>query len=421
MNYDATGYLALAPYFAPGASTTVFTTGLPSTAGFFGTGGFFSPTVGSSLSPQAQTSAYISNVRLPYTMQWNVSWQQSMFHKFLLDIRYLGVRGVHLPAENILNQPALTASNSLPVYLTAPSQATLNGLTTTLNNLQTVSPTFAEAGFTSPIMQLGTSGNSMYHGLAVEGRQRFSGGFQLVAAYTWSHLIDDIAPAMLGPTPILGSVEQRTTRDSSVFDHRQRGTLTYLWDIGGIGSGGPNWFRDIVANFVIAGTYVYETPSPLPFLSGSPSAFYGQGGGITVNGSGTSGVGSGVFPLTNSRGQVVAYQATNPNAQFISGAPGTLGSTGRINFINGLNPINNFDLTVAKRFALRDRFNFEIRADAFNLFNHPQFTPGELNNIGFSPFQTAGFLIPSSPVFGDPTASLSDHTRMMQLALRLTF
>jgi len=319
-----------------------------------------------------------------------------------------------------LNQAGLTANNSLPVFFTTPSTATLNGLTTTLNSLQTVSPTFAAAGFTSPIMELTTTGSSMYHGLAIEARQRFSGGFQLLAAYTWSHLIDDVTPLVLGPNPTLQFLEQRTTRDTSVFDHRQRGTLTYMWDVGALGSGGFKWYRDIVANFIIAGTYIYETPSPLPFLSGTPGAFFGQGGGINTNPGGIAGVGSGVTPLTNSRGQVVAYQATNPNAQFVAGAPGTFAPAGRINFIDGLAPINNFDITAAKRFGVRDRFNFEIRADAYNVFNHPQFTPSELSNIGLGSLPTS-FLIPSSPVFGNPQSAFSSHARLMQLALRVTF
>ena len=421
MNYDVNGYAAQAPYFTPGIASTLYTTGLAATSGFFGTGGFFSPGFASGLSPQALTTTYIPDQRLPYTMQWNAAWQQSIFHRFLLEVRYLGVRAVHLPASDILNQPLLTASNSLPVFFTAPSQATLNGLTTTLNSLQTVSPQFAAAGFTSPILEMTTSGNSLYNGLAVEGRQRFSGGFQLLAAYTWSHLIDDVTPLLFGPNTTLGLLEQRTTRDTSIYDHRQRGTLTYLWDVGAIGSGGPKWYRDIVANFNIAGTYIYETPSPLPFLSGSPSAFFGMGGGIIANPNGFSGTGSGVTPLTNSFGQVVAYQATNPTAQFIAGAPGTLSSAGRFNFINGLAPINNFDLSVTKRFGLRDRFNFEIRADAYNLFNHPQFTPGELNNIGLPSLQSFSFLIPSAPTFASVQSGLSDHARMMQLALRLVF
>jgi hypothetical protein len=422
MNYDVNAYTALAPYFAPGLATTLYTNGLPSTSGFFGPAGFFSPTFGSNLSPQARTTTYIPDQKFPYTMQWNASWQQTVLHRFLLEVRYLGVRGVHLPASDILNQGSLTANNSLPVYFAPQSQTTLDSLTTSLNSLQAVSPQFAAAGFTSPILETTTSGNSMYNGLAVEGRQRFSGGFQLLAAYTWSHLIDDVTPLMLGPTPTFAFLEQRTTRDSSVFDHRQRGTLTYLWDVGALGSGGFKWYRDIVANFIIAGTYIYETPAPMPFLSGSPSSFFGLGGGVIANPNGVPGTGSGVIPLTNSQGQVVAYQATNPNAQFIAGAPGTFTNAGRINF-NGMAPINNFDLSVTKRFGIRDRFNLEVRADAYNLFNHPQFTPGELSNIGLPSLQTQTFsyLIPSAPAFGNVQSGLASHARMMQLALRLVF
>ena len=70
--------------------------------------------------------------------------------------RYLGTRGLFLPIQVQLNiQPIVNASNALPVYFSAPSQATLNSLTSTLAGLQTAFdnggffvPAYANAGFT---------------------------------------------------------------------------------------------------------------------------------------------------------------------------------------------------------------------------------------------------------------------------------
>ena len=426
MNYDATAYTTLAPLFAPGLATTLYTNGLRNVPGFFSPGGFFEPTFGSNLSPQARTTSFIPNQKLPYSMQWSASYQQAVYRKFVLELRYLGVRGVHLPAAGILNQTSpVTATNNLPLFFNTPSQATLNGLTTNIAGLQAQAANnpFAAAGFVNPIFQMTTSGNSFYNGLAVQGTQRLAGGLQVIAAYTWSHLIDDISSPLLSPIPSLGLLEQRTIRDSSLYDHRHRGTLTWSFDVGSIGPNGFRWYRDIVANLNFAGTYIYESPAPLPVLSAFAAGFATPLGapGVVVNPNGTRGVGSGVTPLTNSLGQLVAYQANNPNAQFISGAPGLFTNSGRIR-MPGLRPINTFDLSMVKRFGIRDKFAFEIRGDAYNVFNHPQFTPGELDNIGLPPqTQSLSYLIAGASTFGNVENSLSSHPRMLQVAVRVVF
>jgi hypothetical protein len=430
MNYDANAYGEL-PIFAPRLTTLLYTNNLTTTPGFFGGTYFNSPTTNifsPSITPdqaRALTTTFIPDQKLPYTIQWSASWQQSVFHRFVLELRYLGVHAVHLPIEGVLNQtPRVTATQNLPVYFSAPTQAQLNSLPTTLASLEArPNNPLASSGFTSPITMVTPQGSSMYHGLAVQGSQRFSGGFQFLAAYTWSHLIDNVGTPFFSGLPTYDSFEHVISRDSSIYDHRQRGTLTWLWDVGALGSGGFKWYRDIVANFNISGTYIYETPSPLPVLGGFNGAFGSLLGapGVVVNPSGIAGVGSGVSPLTNSQGQTVAYLANNPNAQFISGAPGMFTNGGRVSF-PGLRPINDFDLSAVKRFGIRDRFNFEIRGDFYNILNHPQFTPGELNNIGLPPqTQTFAYLMAGSAAFGNPEAALSNHPRMLQLALRLIF
>jgi hypothetical protein len=140
-------------------------------------------------------------------------------------------------------------------------------------------------------------------------------------------------------------------------------------------------------------------------------------GGVIVNPNGTAGVGSGVTPLRNSSGQVVAYLANNPNAQYIAGAPGLLTSSARNGF--GLNPINNFDAAVFKRFALRDRFSFEVHGEAYNGLNHAQYTAADIFSIGSGMNTMRSFLTPGSPAFGDPSMAFASHARTLQVGLRL--
>ena len=76
-------------------------------------------------------------------------------------------------------------------------------------------------------------------------------------------------------------------------------------------------------------------------------------------------------------------------------------------------------MAVAKKLKLTERLGLETRFEAFNLFNHPQFTnPGADANAN-------GNLL-GSGIFGEITSTLthSDGTtsaRQMQVAMKLTF
>ena len=427
MNYDVSTYLAESPFLTPGLASTLYTTGRTATTGFFGNGvtpgAFFGPGAASGLSAQALTSGYFPRQELPYTMQWNADWEQTIMHSFILDIRYMGVRGVNYPLGQYLNQGAVvTAGNSLPLFYSAPSQATLNRLTTTLPGLQAqaaLANPLASAGFTSPILTSAPTGSSTYNGLAVQAHQRFSGGFQFLASYTWSHLIDNVSPYN-NVDPFFNMFVQGP-RQSSIYDHRQRGTLTALWDMGAVSSFGSGWAHSILANMNLSGTFIYETGAFLPIASGLDTGLGAfAGSGVFVNPNGSAGIGSGVSPLTNSSGQTVAYLANNPNAQFVSGGLGTFPNSP--SYLQ-MRPINDFDASWVKRFTIHDRFNIEFRADAFNVLNHPQYIPGSPDTIGMPIRSTSSFnfMLPTSPIFADPTGAFSSNPRMLQLALRLMF
>ncbi len=196
--YDNIGILSLPPQL----STTVDTDPLGSPTGsgpnFLKNGGIPpNASVGqlSRADAIASTSNYVPNQQLPYSIQWNFGVQHVFKKDYTFEARYLGTRGVHLNVQERVNkQPKVTSSVFLPTYLQAPSQATLDGLTTTLAQIQARSntvPQFLAAGFTNPIVEFSPIGNSTYNGLALQLNRRFSNGFSMIGAYTWSHLIDD--------------------------------------------------------------------------------------------------------------------------------------------------------------------------------------------------------------------------------------
>ncbi len=433
MNYDAQTWSSILPTVPPGDTTTQFIqTFTPIYGGFFGNGGIVSTfpvdVFNPSITPEearAQTSTYIPDQQLPYTMQWNANLEQTLFHRFIVNIGYLGVRGVHLPVQDVLNQTArVSAAQNLPVYYQQPTQAQLNSLTTSLSSLQAIgNNSLASSGFTNPIYTIRPDGTSMYHGLLVQATQRFSGGFQMKANYTWSHLMDDLGGPNLTGSGALNWANWRTDRHTSIYDHRHVASLTALWDVSAIGSNSFNWFRDIVANMTLSGTYMYESPAPIPLSSGLDAGLGAgfAGSGVFMNPNGTAGIGSGVSPLMNSSGQTVGYLANNPNAQYVRAGLGTF-PNGGAPLLPGLRPINNFNVAVFKRFAVRNRFNFEVHAEAYNVLNHPQFVPGSLTSIGSGPqAQNWNFLVPGAVGFGDVSQAFSSNPRLLQLGLRFQF
>jgi hypothetical protein len=87
--------------------------------------------------------------------------------------------------------------------------------------------------------------------------------------------------------------------------------------------------------------------------------------------------GTGVTALTNSSGQVVAYLANDPTARILP--PVSARSAVPAETRSCINPINDFDMALVKKFSIRESVNLQFGIQAFSVFNHPQFVPGQLN------------------------------------------
>ncbi len=414
--------------FAPQIGTLISGTNLGDSPGFLAGGGITPPATPSSVLSESQaralTTAFTPNEQsLPYSMQWQFAIQRALWSGFTVEAKYLGTRNVNLPFLTTLNTPVGTASASLPVFAAAPSQDQLNALPT-LNSLQTTQgQALNAAGFTNPIFTVKPDGLSRYNAAAVNLSQRLSGGLQFLANYTWSH---DYATST---GSLLDLAFGQQTADT-LWDRRHRASIAFVYDVGSALTNSRSIVRNIFANFVFSGGYIYEWPARLPTLalSGEPTGI-----GVAPTFFNQSGTGSGispVTPLTNSAGETVAYVATDPSARFFSGAPGVFG--GVRNAVE-LSPINNLNVSASKRFSYRDRAAFEIRADAYNVANHPQYTYAPITGLNSSSFGLVpSFLsgqspvvpsltIPGSPNFGDPSQFFSSNPRVLQLALRVTW
>jgi hypothetical protein len=431
--FDNFGLLTLPPQLV----TTVDLTGL-NQGNFLANGGIAPNATGSALSlkdARAGTGGYVPDETRPESWQWNIGVQHIFKDNYTVESRYVGTRGLHLPIQAQLNrQPVVNASNALPIFYSQPSQATLNGLTNTLDTLTAqynahgnIASGYREAGFNGIITSYQPWGNSMYHGWANQVTRRFTNGLQFTVAYTLSHAIDDstaeVFSTYLTPRRPQDSTNLRNDRSSSALDHRQRLTAAMVYELNPFKTG--NWFmKNIVGNWELAPIYTYQTGTLFDVQSGVDSNLNGDSAGdrAFLNPSGNPTVGSGTTALKNSAGATVGFLVTNPNAGYVAAPKGTLPNAGRNT--EHLNPIDNIDLTFAKSFNATERFKLQFAGRFFNILNHPQYIGGFLNDvapIGFTSGAVHNFLIPSQSIFGDPTQAFSSNPRGIQVSAKLVF
>jgi len=383
---------------------------------------------------RAATGTYIYDQHLPYSIQWNLGVERVLAKDYTLNVRYLGTRGVRLFTQSWINiQPVVTPQRHLPTYLQAPSQAELDGLQVTLddlindfNNGGFYLPEFLNAGFFNVIIPFPNRGNSVYHGLATEFTRRWSNGLLFKGAYTWSHNIDDstadLFSTLLSPRRPQDFQNMRAERSTSFLDRRHRFTWNWVYEAQWL-KNHSNWFmKNMIGNWVFGGTFTAESPQYATVQSGRDSNLNIDSAPdrVIVNPAGRDRTGSDVTPLTNSAGQVVAYLANDPTARYIRAGLGAYANGGRQTL--PLRGINNWDLTVTKRFSITESKAVEFRAAFYNTFNHPQYVPGSVNTVAaIDSRQTRNHLIPGNALFNDPTRVYSSSPRQIHLAARLTF
>lgn len=442
MNYDKLfdnlGILSAAPQF----QQTVDVGGNPG-GNFLATGGIPNNASSAALTPaqaRAATGGFIPDQKLPKSIQWNLGIQHVWHEDYTFELRYLGTRGLQLPIQDRINVGSVVnSSNYLPTYLTAPSQATLDSLTNNLTALNAIYnspgpgqgrflPQYLAAGFKTNIVGFMPMGASTYHGLAAQVNRRFKNGLQFVGAYTFSHNIDnstaEVFSTYTNPRRVQDFQNLNAERASSALDHRNRFTLTTIYDMPFFKTG--NWFmKNLVGNWEIAPIYTYETGTLVTPQSAVDANLNGDAAGdrTIINPAGTANVGSASTPLKNSKGLIVAYLAANPNARYIVAQKGAIATGGRQT--EHLMPIDNIDMSLIKRFnVFKESYKLEFGARFSNLFNHAQWTGSRINDVasvGYTGANVYNFLKPNTTTFYRPDQVFSSNPRTIQMSAKFTF
>jgi hypothetical protein len=462
--YDNIGILAVPPQIGSTAQAVPLTPQFLAGGGLPGTGGSGITNLDRA-NALAETANWIPpHVKDPYSVNWNFGVQHSFGKNYTAEINYVGTRGNHLNLQDIITwQASVTPSNFLPTYLQNPGQAALNALPLALNTdalgLQIVGardsivPSYSNAGFGCSGPQQGNqfgppcfpfitafvpAGWSTYNALQSSLTRRFSNGLTFQAAYTWSHTIDnstaDFHSTDLTPRRPQDFFNFSQDKANSALDRAQRFTLAVVYQLPYFKSG--SWLtRNVAGNWQFSPVYTYETGEWVTVQAQRDANLNIDSAGdrAIFNPNGIPGTGTDVTALTATAGpnagQVVAYVANNPTAQYIRTGLGALSNLGRNTLATPAT--NNFDLAIYKDLSITERAKFRFGAQFANLFNHPQYIPGSNPGYGLgvndvaSFFSTGtsykAFVTPGKTSFNVPASVFASNARTLALVAKFTF
>ena len=386
---------------------------------------------------------YDTSNKLPYMENWTLDFQYQLSNNWMFEVGYVGNHGTHLVLPIPFNQPLIaTASNVVNGQTTSYGGATplfLDNEPVFTNEFSGNAPIRVPyPGYDMNSVSYEAEGISNFNALQLQVHKRLSNGLQFTASYTWSHALDEQSGLGLfftGNNPLT----PRANYASADFDQTHVFLVNYSYTIPkltqsrGLGYAVNGW--------VIGGQTVAQ--------SGQPYSVYDFSGSVASQYLGTSDyIGNPIVPLlpgvsakqaahgANCDPTVPARLCKLNSADFLPQfvAPGTFGvpacdssgcdqweslygTTGRNTFRGPFQM--RFDMSLAKQFQFKDRYQLRFEADAFNIFNHADFDAPN-NDVTFFPNFVGPPTIPPQGSLG-----VIQHTigspRFLQLALHLAF
>jgi Carboxypeptidase regulatory-like domain/TonB dependent receptor/TonB-dependent Receptor Plug Domain len=390
--YDAFAqdiFLGHAPYncaFCPGPALTG--TG-PAPIGAAGLAGVaLDPTlpVYSGFSPLSDFFAADPKIRTPYTQNFNLNFQQQLASRAVLQVGYVGAQGTKLFRFRDINQPnqgQITAFDSGPqcVGFTFPN-CPIGGFDgpdgLNVNVPRTVYPNFFY------VNQSESTATSSYHALQTSLRVSSWHGLNSAVNFVWSHSIDnasdseDFIPNVAQPN---NSTAPQLERGNSNFDIRRRFTWNFGYEFPKMKG---NWSR-LRNGWGVDGVLNLQDGQPYQLNYNFEGDYSGSGEGFDRPdvvgpiryGSGPFGVDLSSFQVPCTFGNTTANSSSG-DSNCLAGSR-HFGDMGR----NSLRApdFKEFNFSLFKNTPITERVIFQIRAEFFNLFNHPNFANPNLPNF----------------------------------------
>jgi hypothetical protein len=352
-------------------------------------------------------SPFQLNFQNAFIQEWSADVQRQVGNTWLIDVGYVGTRGLHLVQETDPNQPLNMTDVS---KASAAVQASTLGACEAGSCLSPI-PYLANFAYTQ------SGGSSIYHALQAKVERRFSQGLSILASYTYSKSIDTASgpvPDSRNPNFPQNSYDLAAEKAVSDFNFPQRLSLAYIWNMP-FGSTMAK-LHDQRLNYLIQG---WEVGSVLTVESGPPFTPV-----VSGNISGADEINNATVQTDTDRPNVVSgtfYPSKRTPQQWVlplafsTPSADTFGNAGR-NILRGPG-LGSCDFSVLRNFRLGETAKLQFRAEIFNIFNRANFDIPQ-NNV-------------NSPSFGQifntiqPVAGLASggpgEPRELQLGLRLNW
>ena len=357
----------------------------------------------------------------PYVQQWHADVQRDISRNFVATVSYVGSKGTHLTLQKELNQvPALPAADN--PFL--PGEPITDDICNTMggwpNNLHfkidkgrkvtgqaAVNLAIACGNDPNPfrpfysigsLQRVEPQANSNYNSLQVSIR-RTSGPLTLDVAYTYSHSLDNSSDK--ADFNFVDSSNVKKNYASSNFDQRHIFTVSWIYDLPFFTQ--PGLTRSILGGWQFAGIMTAQSGEPFPVTNG----VFGDSAGV-ANGTGTGSYADrigdpyAIPPDQNTDPNNKGPLLFNPDA-YTETQGLTFGNSGRNSLT--IPHRTQFDMALYKTFKPTERVDVQFRTEAFNIFNHTQFS--SLNSsVGTDFFMRANG---------------AHKARVVQLALKVVF
>jgi hypothetical protein len=360
--------------FNPIGSSAIFTITPPAPVPFGAGIQIFGP---SAPQPPFDVFAVSTHFPDPRYQDFDLAFEQRVGAQQSLRIAYYGTRGTNLPVVIDINQPTPGTSDPVSEQARRPFAAAF--------------PRFRVINTLSDIA------HSNYNSLQVSA-QRSAANLTFRVSYTFSKSLDDASGAggfYHGPPEDSRNLARDYGR--SDFDIRHRFTVTYAWRIPAP-TGVPGWLHALASNWQINGITTLQTGGPLNIT-------------LPFDNSGTGEFRDRPNLVGNAH---VAFNPLGPYlnpAAFLQPLPGTYGNLAR-NAFSGPG-LNDFDVSFVKSQQISGERWLRLRAEFFNLWNHPNFAnPSTTFGSGFPLTSTPDSF---NPYFGNGSP------RNVQLVAELEF
>jgi hypothetical protein len=335
----------------------------------------------------ASVNTVDQNLKNAYVQSYNLNVQQEITPSTAIMIGYFGSKGTHLRQNINLNQPFYTDPTLNPPKQSRPFLA-----------IAANSPIAPNTALGTSLTDRVSNGNSNYNALWATATRRLARGLQLSANYTYSKSLD--YSSQTGALQPANSLNVRGDYGPSDFDARHRFVLAPLYEL-------PFKGNRFVEGWRLSGVLSLQSGSPMSLINGvSSTAFTGvstnrpdQIGPVTIvnqiiNSGPNVGLIQWLAPASVCDPTKGACQAGQSYAvpAVLNAAGGTVFHFGNMarNAVPGPD-FKNLDLSLAKTTKITERLGLELRAEAFDLANHPNFgfatstrtaVPGTLANPG---------------------------------------